>query len=540
MAKKSATHASPPRRPSDGEAGFPRGRRELVFIARPEAGLRAMSADLAQPRAPVSAPALADVLAQDGVTVRPLFTPTQAPMAARAVSGGSLLPAALAAFFHVEAPDAQLDSLAAALRDHDAVEAAYVKPAGEPPVELPQAVQAQLNTMAPRLEEPFVQSPDFSIRQGYLEAAPAGIDARFAWTFAGGRGAGVNVIDCEWGWRFTHEDLQHNKGGVVVGSASADDNHGTAVLGEFGGDLNAFGIIGLCSEAFVRTASFETLPTATVIQQAADLLSPGDLLLLEIHRPGPGASGMGQDGYVAIEWWPDDFAAIRYAVGRGIIVVEAGGNGFRNLDDALYDQPSAGFPASWRNPFNPANPNSGAIVVGAGAPPQGTHGHDHGPDRSRLDFSNHGSRIDVQGWGREVTTTGYGDLQGGSNADLWYTDQFSGTSSASPIVVGALGCVQGVLRARQQPLLTPETARQLLRTTGSHQQDAPTRPRTERIGNRPDVRAMLVQLLGLPATAADGRRDGTGQIHVPVRSGQVVINIRRAGVTINVSGEGED
>src|SRR5207253_1895259 len=127
----------------------------------------------------------------------------------------------------------------------------------------------------------------------------------------------------------------------------------------------------------------------------------GDILLLEIHRAGPGASGSGQDGYIAVEWWPDDLAAIRYAVARGILVVEAAGNGARDLDASIYNTPAAGFPSSWRNPFNPANPSSGAILVGAGAPPPGTHGHNHGPDRSRLDFSNYGRRLDTQGWGRE-------------------------------------------------------------------------------------------------------------------------------------------
>ena len=47
--------------------------------------------------------------------------------------------------------------------------------------------------------------------------------------------------------------------------------------------------------------------------------------------------------------------------------------------------------------------------------PPGTHGRNHGADRSRLDFSNYGALIDAQGWGREVTTCGYGDLQGGAN-----------------------------------------------------------------------------------------------------------------------------
>ena len=142
---------------------------------------------------------------------------------------------------------------------------------------------------------------------------------------------------------------------------------------------------------------------------------------------------------------------------KGIIVVEAAGNGTQNLDAAdLLTRRRPGFPSSWRNPFNPGNPSSGAVVVGAGAPPPGTHGRDNGPDRSRLDFSNFGARVDVQGWGREVTSTGYGDLQGGSNQDLWYTDQFSGTSSASPVVVGTLAATQGALRSRGHRVLTSE------------------------------------------------------------------------------------
>jgi hypothetical protein len=214
-------------------------------------------------------------------------------------------------------------------------------------------------------------------------------------------------------------------------------------------------------------------------------------MLLEIHRPGPNATGAGQFGFIAIEWWPDDFDAIRYASSKGVIVVEAAGNGSQNLDDPVYSVRPAGFPASWRNPFNRANRDSGAILVGAGAPPPNTHGRDWGPDRSRLDFSNYGASIDAQGWGREVTSTGYGDLQGGTSHDQWYTDQFSGTSSASPIVVGTLGCVQGALRAAGRIPLTPARARDLLRTTGSPQQDALGRPAMQRIGNRPNLRQLI-------------------------------------------------
>lgn len=442
-------------------------------------------------------------------------------------------PIELHRFHTVSVPGAsqsELEYLAEDLRSLPEVEGAYVKP----PVEL------AINDMLPAADEPPAITPDFSSRQGYLDAAPSGIDARYAWRFRGGRGAGIKIIDCEWGWRFHHEDLQGNTGGVVVGTPNpTDDNHGTAVLGEFSGDNNSFGITGICSDARVSAASFEGANTATMISQAASLLSAGDVLLLEIHRPGPGASGIGQDGFIAIEWWPDDYAAIRYAVGRGVIVVEAAGNGSRSLDLPIYDSPLVGFPVTWKNPFNPLNPQSEAIVVGAGAPPPGTHGRDHGPDRSRLDFSNYGRRIDAQGWGREVTTTGYGDLQGGVNRDLWYTDQFNGTSSASPIIAGTLGCLQGILRAQGQPLLTPSRARQLLRSTGSPQQDAPGRPRTQRIGNRPDLRQLIPAAGGGSVSSDLSEADPIPigrKTTITIRSGETLITVESTdGIKLSTS-----
>ncbi len=46
-----------------------------------------------------------------------------------------------------------------------------------------------------------------STNQGYLNAAPQGIDARYAWGFTGGDGAGSSIIDIEQGWNLLHEDL---------------------------------------------------------------------------------------------------------------------------------------------------------------------------------------------------------------------------------------------------------------------------------------------------------------------------------------------
>jgi hypothetical protein len=398
-------------------------------------------------------------------------------------------------YFRVHAPNEEIEELASRLTRSQAVEAAYVKPAPEPAGLLVPTVP--LSAQAPSV------TPDFTAGQGYLDAAPGGVDARYAWTVAGGGGAGVQIVDVEGAWRFTHEDLLANQGGLIGGTPEPDidyRNHGTSVLGEFSADRNGFGVTGISPDAIVRAVSFQGgLGIAAAIRTAADALSAGDILLIELHYPGPRygfQAPAGQQGYIPVEWWPDNLDVIRYATAKGIVVVEAGGNGSENLDDPLYDQnpqtpPFGPFPASWRNPFRRDPVDSLAILVGAGAPPPGTHGRNWGPDRSRLDFSNYGQLMDAQAWGREVTTTGGGDLQGGSDENLWYTDTFAGTSSAVPIVVGALSCVQGVLRAANRPLLTPATARALLRATGSPQQDGPGHPATERIGNRPDLRRMI-------------------------------------------------
>ncbi len=488
-------------RPDDRSGGPPTNTspRELVVKARPDVGFRA-SREAGPSASATDVSPMAKILDQYDAAMEPLFGLSEERIRSRAGPAEAAAAEAqeLSTFYSVQAADSSLEGLAESLLElTDSVEAAYIKPPAGEPVAPPDVAEADeaINDMEPLLDQPPVNTPDFVPSQIYLNAAPEGIDARHAWTIAGGRGAGVKIIDCEWGWNFSHEDLGVKKIGVVYGGNSSNNNHGTAVLGEYSGDINSFGITGICSDAMAGASSFVSSPSsARTIREAADRLSAGDIILLEIHRGGPNyPGGDTQFGFIAIEWWPDDFAAIRYAINKGIIVVEAAGNGSQNLDAAVYNTRPNGFPASWRNPYNPSNPSSGAVVVGAGAPPPGTHGRNHGPDRSRLGFSNYGARVDCQGWGREVTSTGYGNLQGGGSIhrNEWYTDTFSGTSSASPIVVGALGCAQGILKAQGSPLLNASAAINLLRTTGSPQQDAPGRPATQRIGNRPNLRQMI-------------------------------------------------
>ena len=46
-----------------------------------------------------------------------------------------------------------------------------------------------------------------AVNEGYINPAPVGIDAKYAWGFPGGDGAGTNVVDIERGWDLDHEDL---------------------------------------------------------------------------------------------------------------------------------------------------------------------------------------------------------------------------------------------------------------------------------------------------------------------------------------------
>jgi subtilisin family serine protease len=337
--------------------------------------------------------------------------------------------------------------------------------------------------------------PDFRIGQGYLEASPDGVGVAAAWPRPGGRGDGVKIIDIEGGWCLTHIDLQPNDG-LLAGTAQPGLNwrdHGTAVLGVLAGSDGPNGVTGIAPAARLATVAHGGIGAARAIEAASDRLGRGDIMVLEMHDAGPRFGFKRNDdqlGYIAMEWWPDIFVAITRAIARGIIVVEAAGNGAENLDDALYDIPHPAFPQSWRNPFSRTH-DSGAILVGAGAPPGGAFG----VDRSRLGFSNFGTRLDCQGWGRSVVTTGYGDLFQGANENEAFTRTFSGTSSASPIVAGTIACLQGIAK-RAGRILDATQVRDLLRGTGAPQQEVPGAAMHEHIGTRPDL-GQLLQISGL-------------------------------------------
>ena len=79
-------------------------------------------------------------------------------------------------------PDTNLERVVVDLNQLDIVEGAYIKPIGEPPVyyegDKPPGSEADSGGSVPI-------TTNLTTRQTYLDAAPVGVDARYAWTLAG-------------------------------------------------------------------------------------------------------------------------------------------------------------------------------------------------------------------------------------------------------------------------------------------------------------------------------------------------------------------
>jgi subtilisin family serine protease len=366
--------------------------------------------------------------------------------------------------------------LAERLAKSDAVWQAYVAPRPVP---------------AAMAEGSAAGSRNFEPAQGYLDSAPDGIGAMAVWSSPGGKGKGVTVCDIEGNWNLTHEDLPSGIsliGGTPIAQLSWR-NHGTAVLGEIVSSPGDVGTVGIAHEAKAKVHSAVVggvFNAAGAITAAAAVLKKGDVILIELQATGPTGN------YIAMQYWNDVFSAIRAATAKGITVVEAAGNGNENFDQKVFAKTGL-------------QKDSGAIVVGAGVPP--TNFFDHfgfgsafagyskiGVPRSRIWFSNYGKIVNVQGWGWHVTTLGYGNAQGGASENTWYTHRFSGTSSASPIVTGAVACVQGLAKAKKGAPLTPAQVRNLLMATGTAQVAGPGVPVSQHIGPLPNLAAALKKI----------------------------------------------
>jgi len=367
------------------------------------------------------------------------------------------------------------------------VEIAYPEPLPAPPTgtlrNFSPAPEAEVDP-EPVPPAPGLVTPDFTGYQAYSTAAPNGIDAIAARDVCGGRGDAVHIIDIEYSWNDQHEDLAAASGGLIANKTAKDPfsstDHGTAVIGEMIASDNGIGVTGLVPNADFNMVNADNdedgYDLADSIDVAHSNLGDGDLIIIEQQASGPNGCNNGTSGCVAVEWVQAYYDAIVSATSDGIIVLEAAGNGNENLDDT----------ATYGNPFPSGRADSGAIIVGSANYPGCTT-----PTHGRIGSSTYGARVNLHAYGECVTTTGYGTLQSGPMNTL-YTNTFSGTSSATPIVTSAAAALSSVAETLSNVHLTSAQVRAKLAVNGTAQNTG-TGSNSGSIGPMPDLKKVLAE-----------------------------------------------
>lgn len=316
--------------------------------------------------------------------------------------------------------------------------------------------------------------------QGYLTAADSGINAKYAWGFPGGDGAGASIADVELGWKLDHEDLVSpftlqafvaiiftdlsnlKAGANVQWIAGNNPNryggywpHGTAVLGEILMVDNSVGGVGIAPSAKGYVSGVERgtgadlrESPAEAILDAANFLKFGDVILTEVQV------GDANGRLYPVEIRDAEFDAISLAVAAGITVIEPAANGGVDLDEPIQRDGDT-VARSLLNRSSPDFRDSGAIMVTLGS---STVPH------TRLPETNYGSRIDAYAWGQNITTTSVTSVYPYEDS---YTSTFGGSSGAAPIVAGAALSIQGMVFANTGAKLSPAQMRSLITVGGT-------------------------------------------------------------------------
>ena len=283
-------------------------------------------------------------------------------------------------------------------------------------------------------------------------------------------GTGIKVRDIEYGCNFNHEELNSVNVSIAPGmtiSTSAKSSyteHGTSVFGVVMADKGTYGVSGLAygAQEMILFPEWQQSGYDRVfaVSQAIQNSQSGDVIIYEMQAYDA------SNNLLPAEYDLTVWNLTKAATDAGIIIVEAAANGSLNLDSSTYaDYMSRG--------------NSGAILVGAGSP---------SINHFKSTFSNYGSRVDVQGWGGNVFTTGFTGsyITIGGDLNQSYTN-FVGTSSATPMVASCVIVLQSYYHGLTGNYLSPLEMRNLLVNTGIPQGN----PITGNVGKLPNMQSAL-------------------------------------------------
>lgn len=335
-------------------------------------------------------------------------------------------------------------------------------------------------------------TPDYEPDQTYLDSDP-GVNMKFAWEMDI-TGEGIRVRDVEYGFNPNHEDLVDQNitlaDGMTINSQASElyTEHGTSVFGILGANKGEYGVSGMVYNAaeFIlfpewQESGYDRVEAVTKAIENSDI---GDVIIYEMQTGGQG------NNYVPAEYDATIWDLTKAATDTGIIIVAAAGNGNQNLDNPFY------------NSYNDRG-DSGAIIVGAGTPDI---------DHNRINTwwgSTYGSRVNLQAWGENVRTSGYGDFSEiGGDFNQRYVD-FNGTSSATPIVAACVIALQSYYYELTGEYLTGSQLKTILIDTGIPQGD----PENGNIGPFPDMEAAIQKLQDEYLTTFDINNKQTFKIY---------------------------
>ena len=328
-------------------------------------------------------------------------------------------------------------------------------------------------------------TPDFEPRQHYLDAPGPrwqGLNVREAWAQqVTGYGARIHFSDG--GLHPDHEDLRGNPALKIVSlEPNHDPDHGTASVGIILAAGNGIGATGISRNSELYLYNNRAEDAQGSFQALKDLLrnvEPGDIVGINRQTAHAEVLSTMLPSLHDKAWW----TVMQQLSRRGAVVVNAAANGSsRTLADKGTRAGEGVDLANW--PYFADHGDSGAILVGA------CHSYDGKPHA----YSNYHYRYRMlNAWGDSVVTLSYGDLQDLRGEERDYTGRYAGTSSATPMVCGALSLIQSYAMEQHHVYLNGNQMHQLVMASGY---DDATLAGTEVLpmGARPNVHGALVLL----------------------------------------------
>lgn len=325
-------------------------------------------------------------------------------------------------------------------------------------------------------------TPDFEPRQTYLdEPGPRwqGLNIRKAW--AGqvtGKGARIHFTD---GGLFPeHEDLRDNPRLKIVSlKPNHDPKHGTASVGVMLATRNGIGATGISHDSELYLYNNRSMDAQGNYQVLKDLLltvEPGDIVGVNRQTAHLEVLSTMLPSLHDKAWW----IVMQELTQRGAVVVNAAANGSSKTSEQQGTQANQGVDLGhW--PYFDDHGDAGVILIGACQSFDGKpHVYSNAKYRYRM----------LNAWGDSVVTLSRGDLQDLPGDDRDYSQNYAGTSSATPMVTGALSLIQSYAMEQHHIYLNGNQMHLLVMASGYR--DA-TLPGSEVLpmGGRPNVEAAL-------------------------------------------------